>query len=179
MAKCLNMNPKKSVRWCNSHRVKAWTMTALQLKVVACYTNKICLQFVLLKTADRSIVNFPDHQAGSNTFCQNGEYLGKAENTEASDPGRLRRNMERDFKSVCSGLWEKHLPMNLIKDLTFREQIVPLPVLFLRSHFRTSPYAPVSASKWPSGSAEPTFPSSSGIFPSPFLLTCHGLTPGL
>lgn len=79
-------------------------MTTLQLKVVACYTNKICLEFVLLKMANRSIVNFPNLQAGSNTFCQNGEYLGTADNTEANDPGRLRRNMERDFESVCSGL---------------------------------------------------------------------------
>lgn len=63
--------------------------------------------------ADRSRVNFPDLQAGSNTLCQNGDSLGRA---EANDPGGLGRNMERDFKSVCSGLWEKHLPMNLIKD---------------------------------------------------------------
>lgn len=54
--------------------------------------------------ADRSRVNFPDLQAGSNTLCQNGDYLGRADNTEANDPGGLGRNMERDFKSVCSGL---------------------------------------------------------------------------
>lgn len=178
MAKCLNMNPKKSVQWCNTHRIEAWTMTTLQLKVVACYTNKICLQFVLLKTADRSIVNFPDRQAGSNTFCQNGEYLGKAENTEANDPGKLRRNMERDFKSVCSGLWEKHLPMNLIKDWHSESKLF----LFLcfswgviSGHHHMPPSLHLNGHQV---LRNPPF-SSSGIFPSPFLLTCHGLTPGL
>lgn len=72
--------------------------------MVAYYANKIYLEFVLLKMANRPIVNFPNLQSGSNTFCQNVEYLGMADNTKANDPGGLRRNMERDFKSVCSGL---------------------------------------------------------------------------
>lgn len=72
--------------------------------MVACYTNKIYLECVLLKMANRSTVNFPNLQAGSNTFCRNEENLGTADNTGASDPGGLRRNMERGFKSVCSGL---------------------------------------------------------------------------
>ena len=54
--------------------------------MVACYTDKVSFELVLLKTTNRTIVSFAHLQAGSDTFCQNGGYLGMADHTEASGP---------------------------------------------------------------------------------------------
>lgn len=64
----------------------ALPVTTSQLKVVACYTDKVNFELVLLKTTNRPVVSFAHLQAGSGTFCQNGGYLGTADRTEASGP---------------------------------------------------------------------------------------------
>lgn len=64
----------------------ALPVTASQLKVGACYTDKVSFELVLLKTTTRPVVSFAHLQAGSGTFCQNGGYLGTADHTEASGP---------------------------------------------------------------------------------------------
>lgn len=62
-------------------------MATSRLKVLACITHKTYFEFILLKMANRPLLNFPNLQAGSNTFCQSGEYLGTADSTKARDPG--------------------------------------------------------------------------------------------
>ena len=105
MEKSLKHSSKK-VPWCNVYKIKALPVTTSQLKVVACYTNEIDFELVLLKTANRPVVNTAHLQAGSYTSCQSGGYLGTGYlyHIEANDPEVERRKVERDFSSVCPGL---------------------------------------------------------------------------
>ena len=68
------------------YKIKALPVTTSQLKVVACYANKIDFELVLLKTANRPRVNMAHLQAGSYTSCQSGGYCGMTDHIEASDP---------------------------------------------------------------------------------------------